>query len=51
MVAQVAPADRVRAVEGLTRDENVAAKVTVGLLRRPDVAFKANDYSDYGLVA
>lgn len=34
-----------------TRDEHVAAQVTTGLLRRPDVAFKAmsDDYPDYAL--
>ncbi|MEV0142766.1 DUF6192 family protein [Streptomyces globisporus] len=41
VVAQVKQADRVRVVEELTRDEQVAAEVTTGLLRRPDVAFKA----------
>ncbi|MEU9313734.1 DUF6192 family protein [Streptomyces sp. NPDC048256] len=30
-----------KVVEELTRDEVVAAEVTTGLLRRPDVAFKA----------
>lgn len=41
VVAKVAPADRVKVVEELTQDESVAAEVTTGLLRRPDVAFKA----------
>ncbi|WP_328834768.1 DUF6192 family protein [Streptomyces europaeiscabiei] len=53
VVARVAPADRVKVVQELTQDESVAAEVTTGLLRRPDVAFKAmgDDYPDYGLVA
>ena len=41
MVAQVRQEDKVRVVEELTRDDHVAAKVTTGLLRRPDVAFRA----------
>ncbi|MFI6582747.1 DUF6192 family protein [Embleya sp. NPDC050493] len=49
MVAQVKPAEKVRVVEELTRDEQVAAEAAAGLLRRPDVAFKAmaDDYPDY----
>ncbi|MBB4779068.1 hypothetical protein BJY27_000029 [Streptomyces rapamycinicus] len=41
MAAQVKSEDKVRVVEEFTRDENVAVTVTTGLLRRPDVAFKA----------
>lgn len=41
VVAQVKAEDRVRVVEELTRDEHVAARVTTGMLRRPDVAFRA----------
>lgn len=41
MVSQVKPEDKARVVEELTRDEIVAATVTTGLLRRPDVAFRA----------
>ncbi len=41
VAAQVKQEDKVRVVEEFTRDENVAVTVTTGLLRRPDVAFKA----------
>ncbi|MFJ4773773.1 DUF6192 family protein [Streptomyces uncialis] len=41
VVAKVTAEDKVRVVEELTRDEGVAIEVTTGLLRRPDVAFKA----------
>ncbi|WP_328664111.1 DUF6192 family protein [Streptomyces sp. NBC_00328] len=53
VVAQVRREDRVRAVEELTGDEVVAATVTTGLLRRPDVAFRAmsDDCPDYRLAA
>ncbi|GAA0900928.1 hypothetical protein GCM10009574_088020 [Streptomyces asiaticus] len=33
--------DKVRVVEEFTRDELVATTAATGLLRRPDVAFKA----------
>ncbi|WP_244207373.1 DUF6192 family protein, partial [Streptomyces swartbergensis] len=39
--SQVKPEDKVRVVEELTRDDHVAAEVTTGLLRRPDIAFRA----------
>ncbi|WP_426567330.1 DUF6192 family protein [Streptomyces canus] len=44
---------QVRAVGELTRDDHVAATVTTGLLRRPDVAFLAmsDDCPDYRLMA
>ncbi|WP_405742500.1 DUF6192 family protein [Streptomyces sp. NBC_00028] len=38
VVAKVEAAGKVEVVEELTRDESVAAEVTSGLLRRPDVA-------------
>lgn len=41
VVARVAKTDKVKVVEELTRDYHVAAEVTTGLLRRPDVAFRA----------
>ncbi|MFF5809183.1 DUF6192 family protein [Streptomyces sp. NPDC012746] len=41
VVAQVRQEDRVRALEELTLDDPIAATVTTGLLRRPDVAFRA----------
>ncbi|MGW2050304.1 DUF6192 family protein [Streptomyces sp. NPDC001858] len=45
--------DKVRVVQELTCDDHVAAEVTTGLLRRPDVSFRAmsDDYPDYGLAA
>lgn len=51
VISQVTPEQRTRVVEELTRDDQVAARVTAGLLRRPDVAFRAmsDDYPDYRL--
>ncbi|WP_446750719.1 DUF6192 family protein [Streptomyces sp. WZ-12] len=40
-LAKIAAGFQIKVVEELTRDEHVAAEVTTGLLRRPDVAFKA----------